>query len=1380
MTSDLNQANQIAIIAVEGRFPGARDIDAFWSMIRDGRCAVEDVDEDILRKAGIDSSAYERSDYVRKTLRLEGYDEFALEFFGYNHRQATDIDPQHRLFLEGCWTALERAACDPERFPGAIGVFAAAAPNRYALARLGRLLEKRDWAQWTQETIDSEKDFLSTRVSYKLDLTGPSITVQTACSSSLVAIHLACQSLRQYECDLALAGGVSIVYPQGLGYRAPEGGIAAQDGLCRPFDRSATGTIAGSGLGIVVLKRLEDALKDRDMLLAIIRGSAINNDGARKAGYTAPSRDGQTEAIKLALGDIDPSTIGLIEAHGTGTKLGDAVELSSLESVFAGSRCALGSVKANIGHLDAASGVAGLIKATQCLTHRQIPPQINFTEPNLHLKADSDALYLNLDLRSWDNGPNPRRAAISSFGMGGTNAHVVIEEAITEPGDAVADSDQLFVLSAKTKKALHALRERLAEQLQGEVCPRLCDVAYTQQVGRAVLDYRTFVVARDRGTLIDAMREPDARLVHNERRNVPLMLVFPSEAWFGTDSLSGLCRTDAALQARLEACSSFVRTRSGIDLAGSIRSGDVSAAGETAEQYGAYMLVAFCLAQLLRNMGLEVRAAIGEGVGLCVASAMTHHVDEADFLEWVSDFLSRPDPLAFSVPLPWEAGEPKRQVSSAAGGVALVFGGSGQPAGPLREQIPFNYEICSLNETLGTGGRRSLLMLLGELWLAGVGLFPDRQNVPEQPRRVLLPTYPFERRRCWLDDTATAPVQEHTAAPQADTERLHGQAALSFYAPSWTPAAGPISKPSPGESWVIFGDRTDLLEQTVQAVRDIGVRVVIVGSDSRFVAVSRDGYRIRLDCLVDYQELWQRLSNDGFQPDVIINATALDWHEARRTGTSPKEIFLRLLYSVQAFVGIFGSRSAKLLVATRGMYVGPGICVTDPAPSVLVGLVKVITQELSIPTKLVDLPNPDDSPVFGTFDRRTCRDLIAEASDCVGTQIVAYRGARRFVQGYAPLDATSMVPGMVRKDRVFLITGGLGSIGLELVERLARHHGSRLILITRLPFPERENWQEWLDSHGPTDGVAQKIRRLLALEEAGSRIIVSVADITCADELADALRHAEKSLGRIQGVFHLAADTRHPSIRRLIIDIKPDDFARQSAPKIEAFDALDEVLAEHELDLAVAFSSNASVLGGYGFGAYAAVNAYLDHAAVAINRKSRIGWRVINWDGWREGAEDSENPYTMSMEQGLDALERVVGLSSVPQVIVAVGDFSARMRTWLDSGKGDQPLTQRLAAPETSVAKATAPAALSKLEQCVCDIWQDVLGGDSAGLNKQFHELGGDSLVAMRMMERLGDAIGFEIPLGVFLRQGLTASILCQEIKKIVKDAVSRTSNLKI
>jgi acyl transferase domain-containing protein/thioesterase domain-containing protein len=542
-TAALIEPGCIAIVGLAGRFPAARSAAELWSLLKSGQPATEWLSAQQLRAAGVSEADLADPSYVRASLVLPDMEMFDAEFFGFSQRDASVMDPQHRHFLECGWEALEDAGHMPEQFAGSVGVFAGCGMQAYLPQNLltNPALVKSMGLFLLRHT-GNDKDFLTSRLSYLLNLKGPSIAVQTACSTSLVAVHLAAQSLLSGECDMALAGGVSINLPHRQGYHYTEGEILSPDGLCRAFDEEARGTIFGSGVGVVVLRRLEDALQQGDQIYAVIRGSAVNNDGSQKAGYLAPSVEGQAAAAveALAVAGVEPSSIQYIEAHGTGTPVGDPIEMAALAQAYAGlpGTCGIGSLKTNIGHLDTAAGVAALIKVSLALRHEWIPESLNFSQPNSRLGLEKTPFYVVDKARPWPHGSTPRRAAVNSLGVGGTNAHVILEEPprlAVRPETAAADEWQLLTLSARSPAALQALKAKWQAFLAqpADEFPAgfsLADAAYTLRVGRRDFTHRLALVAQDLSALretLEARNAPRAVSAQASAAPPPVVLMFP-------------------------------------------------------------------------------------------------------------------------------------------------------------------------------------------------------------------------------------------------------------------------------------------------------------------------------------------------------------------------------------------------------------------------------------------------------------------------------------------------------------------------------------------------------------------------------------------------------------------------------------------------------------------------------------------------------------------------------------------------------------------------------------------------------------------------------------------------------------------------------------
>jgi acyl transferase domain-containing protein len=629
----------IAVIGLTGRFPGARNIEEFWKNLEDGVETITRFTDQELKAAGVDPAYFKLPGFVNAGSVLTDIDQFDALFFGYSARDAECIDPQQRLFLECAWECIEGAGYDPESYPGLIGVFGGSDMSSY-IYQVYAHLDPLAAGSSPMALIGNDKDYLTTQVSYKLNLKGPSMAVQTSCSTSLVAVCVACQSLWSYACDMALAGGVAVGVPQKKGYFYQAGGILSPDGHCRTFDAEGQGTVVGSGVGMVLLKRLSDALADGDTIHAVIKGAALNNDGSLKVGYTAPSVAGQAQVIAMAqaMAGVTPDTISYLEAHGTATLLGDPIEVAALKQVFGAKTekknfCGLGSVKSNVGHLASAAGVTGLIKTVLALEKMKLPPTLHFKTPNPQINFASSPFYVNDKLRDWNTNGNPRRAGVSSFGVGGTNAHVVLEEApVLEPTSS-SRPHQLLVFSARTSAALDKATSNLAAHLRSHPELNLADVSYTLALGRRSFSHRRVVVTDSSDTLgaaavLDGAAPERVMTQVCESKDRPVLFMFSGQgsqyAGMGRD----LYDQEPTFRTALDACCDALRGPLGFDLRDVIypRQEDHEQAAErlarTAVTQPALFAVEYALAKLWMEFGIEPNAMIGHSLGEYVAACL--------------------------------------------------------------------------------------------------------------------------------------------------------------------------------------------------------------------------------------------------------------------------------------------------------------------------------------------------------------------------------------------------------------------------------------------------------------------------------------------------------------------------------------------------------------------------------------------------------------------------------------------------------------------------------------------------------------------------------------------------------------------------------------
>ncbi|WP_437972165.1 amino acid adenylation domain-containing protein [Sorangium sp. So ce260] len=823
----------IAIVGMAGRFPKARSVDALWSLLEDGGEGISFYSSDELRALGVESELYRSPGFIPAAGLLEDVMCFDAAFFGYSREDAVLMDPQQRVFLECAWEAMENAGYNPLAYPKSIGVFAGSDAPSYWIERVGpppAAPNSEHQRIYTGNVTDS----LTTRVAYKLGLRGPAVSVMTACSTSLVAVHLGCQSLLTGESDMVLAGGIGVLSPRRIGYLHAEGSVTSPDGHCRPFDAEASGIVASNGVGIVVLKRLKDAIDDGDTIHAVIRGSAVTNDGALKVGYMAPSLEGQMETIARAhaAAGVSPESITYVEAHGAGTRLGDSIEVAALSRAFRRATdrvgyCALGSVKSNLGHLRAAAGVTGLIKAALALEHELIPATLHFRRPSPEIDLASSPFFVNAGPRAWKRGGAPRRAAVSAFGIGGTNAHAVIEEAPETPPSGPSRRCQLLVVSARTRAALEQSTDRLAEHLRRAPRGSLPDAAFTLQRGRVPFAHRRAVVCADpaAGAASLDQRDPARVFTHVAGRRPPeVVFMFPGAGAEHVGMGRELYLRERAYRESMDRCADRFRR----ELSGDFRDqlfpeAQGRALGEEPIacprlRAAALFSTEYALAQLLMSWGIRPAAVLGHGVGeiaaLCIAGVLS--LDDAIALvalrgraeseseaEAVEPLLARMLQRAASMarrapsipvacglagdwvtetdvqdPSTWArlltgSARPDDRIARllASADRALLEVGPGASLAALASRHPgaWGRPIASTlpGPGEGAGDLEALLAAVGQLWCAGVDVDWAAFSRDERRRRVPLPTYPFERALHTLDTTCTVgPATTRSLSPR--------------------------------------------------------------------------------------------------------------------------------------------------------------------------------------------------------------------------------------------------------------------------------------------------------------------------------------------------------------------------------------------------------------------------------------------------------------------------------------------------------------------------------------------------------------------------------------------------------------------------------------
>ena len=1462
-TGGVSRGRDVAVVGLAGRFPGAPDVEAFWRNLCDGVESISFLSREELLAAGVDPALADRADYVPARGILDGADLFDPGFFGYSPREASLIDPQQRLLLECAHEALEGAGIDPTRGGGRVGVFAGVSASSYH-ARLASDPATLASLDGLSTALAADKDFAATRASYKLDLRGPSLAVQTACSTSLVAVHLACRSLLDGECDTALAGGARVFVPQASGYLFQEGSILSPDGHCRVFDAGAAGCVPGNGVGVVVLRRLEDALADREPVLAVIRGSAVNNDGSAKAGYTAPSVEGQAAVIAAAqaAAGTPPETIGFVEAHGTGTRVGDPIEVTALTRAFragTGARgfCALGAVKANVGHLDAASGVTGLIKAVLALRHARIPPTPHFREPNPEIGLADSPFFVNTEPLAWARSAGPRRAGVSSFGLGGTNAHVVLEEAAPVAPTAGGREWQVLPLAARTPEAREALTVGLADHLRRLPEADLVDAAWTLQTGRRRFRHRRAVVGRSPAEAAAALEGADARAVvsgdaGDDVRTVAFLL--PGQGAQHVDMARGLYASEPLFREEVDRGCRVLEAEGGLDLRAVLYPTDTGreeaerALVRTDVAQATLFVVEYALARLWKSWGVVPAALLGHSLGeyvaaclagvfsledalalvaergrlmrelpagamtavplpegrlaarcgdgvdlaavnapeLCVVAGPVERIEALErslldegtvcrrlrtshaFHSWMMDpvrerfrarvarmrlaspripFLSNltgtwitavqavdPDYWTEHLRRPVRFAEGVRELLSAPR--ALVEVGPGHALSSLARAQGATLAVPSLAPpAAGHPDSAAMLRALASLWVAGVE--PDWAGVqaPARPRKTALPTYPYDRRRCWIEPvprTATARPAPSPGPGSGDW----------FHVPSWTRTAAAAAPPPDGAAWLVFADRTGLGAALTRRLAAAGSTVACVEAGEAWGEVGPLSFRIRPAREEDYARLLSTLSARGIEPTRVAHAWAVDagqGFDAAQGRDAAQDLgfhSLRLLARALAASG--GHVRREILLVTCGAHDVTGEEDLRPEYATALAAAKVVPQEYpALGTRSVDLL-PND---IAADPDASAGSVLAEMGAAPEERVVTHRRGHRWVQGFAPLrlDAKAPKARRLREAGVYLIVGGLGAVGLRCAALLAEAGRARLVLVSRSGLPPRGEWDRIVERHGAEDPLRARVEAVRRLEERGAEVLVLTADVGDEARMRSVFAEARARFGALHGVFHAAGSDKRAVP---LASLDSDAYERELRPKVHGLEVLGTLLDEQPVDFCFVASSLSSVLGAVGAAAYAAAHAYADAFVAARRRKAGTAWISANLDNWSgteaEGAA-SEAGFGMSAEEGMEALRLILDAPSAKQVVVSAGDLRWRLDRWVH-----RPAP--VAAPSGAARQARpalgtpyAPPETER-EKALVAIWQELLGTEPIGIHDDFFELGGDSVVSIQVAARAAGA----------------------------------------
>ncbi|MFG2043712.1 SDR family NAD(P)-dependent oxidoreductase [Dactylosporangium sp. NPDC048998] len=1496
--------NRVAIIGMSGRFPGADSVDELWDLLARGTEAVRRFTRAELRAAGVQDELADADGYVPAKGVLADVAGFDAQLFGYSALEAAVIDPQQRIFLECAWAALEDAGCDPDRFAGPIGLYAGAMLSSYLIRNLLPRTDLQASLGVPMLFQANQPDQLTTRAAYKLNLRGPVVTVQAACATSLVAVHLAAQSLLTHECDLALAGGVTVTVPSHSGYLPMRGGVESPDGHCRPFGADASGTVFGNGAGVVVLKRLADAVADRDRIHAVLLGSAVNNDGAARVGFTAPGVSGQSAVIReaLAVAGVAPRTIGYVEAHGTGTPIGDPIEVAALTAAYrsadgddapqpATGWCALGSVKSNLGHLDTAAGITGLIKAVLALRNGQIPASLHGRPANPALSLDTSPFFVPDRLIDWPVRRGPRRAAVSAFGIGGTNAHVVLEQAPPEPAATGAPAFPVALpLSARTPAALDTLTERLAADLEAHPDRPLADVARTLCTGRRQLPHRRVVTATGTASSAAAALRGRAAADRLDARAVdghpPVVFLLPGQGVSLAGSAVDLHRTHPVFRAALEHCADLLRSHLDRPLLDVLRHGSPQECARTSFVQPAVLAISYATARLLEHWGVHPAALLGHSLGEYSAAVLAGVLPLPDALALVAargrlleatapggmlavglgeadarevaeahgvsvaavngpaatvlsgppaqlDRLARhlterglrPLPLAVDrayhspscepaaetlttlfdgLPLrapaipfvcnvtgdwitaeqatsaaywarhlcePVRFADGLRQVAGLDERVVLVESGPGSVLTDLVRAVggvdPDRVRLAppplaGRHPRSGPDEARSAARCLGGLWTHGVAV--RWEPAASEARVARLPGYPFERVRHWIEPGATG-------SPAGDVDGDPDEAVYARLVWRTLPDALPDSLPNDAgrpdpfaarrHTWLVFLDAAGLAQPVVDRLTARGQVVTTVRPGPQYQRVRRGVYELDPADPAQYSKLLNDLRALVRTPTAVLYAWGLS-AEAHAAGDATAAYF-GLIRLVRAMTATSVVNEVRLGLLTAGAFRATASDRPDPASALLSGPALVLGEEYrNIRCTQVDLPA--DQPVDADAAEDVLRALLT-----ADAPLLALRGGAvlaRAVERVDPPagDAGHGGSGRLTPGGTYLVTGGLGGIGLAVATDLARSIGARLALLSRRVAP------------GPDD-PGPAARALRDLRAAGTEVLTVQADVTDAAAVRRALDEVRARFGRIDGLVHAAGLPGGGSV-----ELRTDDEMRAVlGPKTAGLRHLLDALPPDEAGVVVLCSSLATVIPTYGQADYAAANAYLSAAGESAAAGGRYVL-AVDWDMWAEVGMASAATVpanlrelrrrmldgALSTGQGVRALR--AALAGPPgRVVLARPGARVEGGRLLLAAEPHTALPLTVAAPRPELATAFL-APRTDAEARVSQIYGEMLGLERVGVLDDFLDLGGHSLLAAQIVARIRAEFEVDVPARIFFEGGRVADVAAEIEQQILAE----------
>lgn len=1472
-----NRKKDIAIIGMSCAFSKSETPQEFWKNLIGGDEMLDFYSEEEMLDLGIAQDTINDTNFVGLKSFVENSDTFDYAFFGYTKEEANLMDPQIRLLHEQVWKALEDSACDTSKYKGKIGLYLAASENKNWMAHT--MMNQNESVDPFFLSQISSKEQISSLISYNLNLTGPSYFIDTACSSSLAATHLACRALLMRECSMALAGGANLKTSKEIGYQYQVGAIGSKDGYCRAFDKDSTGTVAGEGGGVVVLKRLEEALNDKDNIYAVIRASAVNNDGKRKVGYTAPSISGQADCIKLAqrVAGISYDTISYVEGHGTGTKLGDPIEVEALNNAFSFDtehQCALGSVKTNLGHLDTAAGIAGLIKTGLALQNKMLPPSLNFKQPNPEISFDSGPFYVNSSLQEWkQKGETPLRAGVSSLGIGGTNVHLILEESpIVEKGSS-SRTYQLLPYSAKSKTSLEKFTLKLKEHFKNEEAFDLSDFAYTLKVGKTDFKHRNFIVCKDKSEALiqlERIEKKQQQPVQATRRKNTVFM-FPGQGSQYFEMAKGVYEEEPYFKSIINEGFDILTNKTGKDygaVLGYISSVDVdkNLINETYYTQPILFLIEYAFARLLMHWGIHPKYMIGHSLGeyvaACIADVFSfedalgiitqrarlmNKVDKGDMLaigasidaiiplliEGVSvaaintkescvvsgnqECIAKFTEIVKSEKIPFSKLKtshafhsqmmddildeyeqellkvnlmtPKLDFVSNTTGKLIKSEEATSPkywVNHLRDTVNFSQGVDFLldkgntvfievgpgkalssfckNATKSFENSTSITLIrhpkeqkddnqfvttsLGQIWSQGIDINWKEYYEEETRCKISVPTYSFDNYKL---DFYVNPFEQLTDnVVFGETKRHISQ---WFYSSNWKkrqlqPKREELEL---NQDYLIFSEGDLLMSSVKDQLENEGGRIIEVRKGNEYDEINESFYEVNPDNEQDFEQLFERLENKGYNFKQII----FNWELKGKNQEEHVKAFSTLLYLSKRVIAHQEGVQKKITFLSNHNYEILGKEKINALLVTVEYLASICSQENpNIFSCSIDADQASKNP-------KLISNIVDELKYNYETINVAYRNEHRWVAFFDQLDLE--LPDQneyVQPNKTYVITGGLGEVGEVITTHLCKQYQSKVILIGRSPIPTEETWDEVLKNNTINASAIKKIQKLKKYRDSNAEVYYYNTDVSNQKEFIKTIATIEDEHGKISGIIHTAGNVDGKTFKP-IENLTPEIAKLQFDPKVNGVLNIYEAHKRHNFDFVWITSSLSSVIGGLTYGAYAVANKFID-TFVTSKKEELNNWFSVDLDGISEGR--------IGHKDLIEVFERSFSAKKIPQVIVSVHEPNQVLKdivkktkqTQQDIIEDDRPVIDR---PTLNV-DYVAPS--SDTEKKLCQLWQTFFGYEQIGILDDFFELGGDSLKAMTLLKRTHKSFGVEVSIEDFFNNANISS-LAKEIDIVLK-----------